>query len=79
MRKTFAVIAMSAALAMFIQPALVRADDKPGGSGTVASSPDADAALAEFKSAQPPQFDQARKGDQAYVQQYRAQMNEFMA
>jgi thiol-disulfide isomerase/thioredoxin len=79
MRKTFAVIAMSAALAMFIQPALVRADDKPGGSGTVASSPDADAALAEFKSAQPPQFDQARKGDQEYVQQYRAQMNEFMA
>ena len=79
MRKTFAVIAMSAALAMFIRPALARADDKPGGSGTVASSPDADAALAEFKSAQPPQFDQARKGDQEYVQQYRAQMNEFMA
>jgi thiol-disulfide isomerase/thioredoxin len=79
MRKAFAVIAVCAALAMFVQPALVRGDDKPAGSGNVASSPDADAALAEIKAAQPPQFDQARKGDKEYVQQYRAQMDQLMA
>ena len=79
MRKTLALVAMCGAFALFVvQPALTRADDKPAGSGTVASSPDADAALAEIKAAKPPQFDESRKGDQAYVQEYRQQMNALM-
>jgi thiol-disulfide isomerase/thioredoxin len=77
MRKTFAVVAALGAFALALPVAFVRADDKPA-AGNTAVTGDADAALAEFKAMKRPQFDQARKDDPAYRQEYQAEMKAFM-
>ncbi len=77
MRKTIAVVGVLGAFALAAPLAFVRADDKPAG-GNAAVSADADAALAEFKAIKGPKFDPARKDDPAYVQEYQAEMKQFM-
>jgi thiol-disulfide isomerase/thioredoxin len=71
MRKSMLVVVIGAlvacALTVNVAPVLA-SDDKA----------DAEAMLAEYKAAKAPQFDQARKDDPQYRQEYQAEMRAFM-